>query len=746
MADRIQQRRDTAARWSQYNPILLEGEVGYELDTDQYKLGDGEHAWNDLPYRGDPCLQQTGQSTTTPMSQKAVTDELNKINADTGVDDYPTFSENTAYSAGDVVNYDGKLYQFTADHAVGAWTGSDVKEWSLKDEIDILDKNSGTFLSAYGILGNSGSNVEDVQAMLLSIPIQDRKNFATLKYRDTKALIHVISYRSGGNTTDESWGNLNNWIELLTMPIIDQFIIKGTYTDRDAVKECGIYRSPVNNNAVQAILFVEVFGDIIYQTEIGTLYNADGVLLRNRKYSDGVWSSWETHDLRNINKFIEDINKSIEDINKSIEVLGNNLLNPETFEVGYVGTSDGIVKTSESYPNAQVSGLIPVNGGSIYNIQGRGSGTGIVGYNENMEQVLPLVSKSSYESALNGDITLNSNVKWIRITLTLQGNDFENIMLSKGGGSKDYESYQNTPVNIAVEDLKERLANVEDASSKYSYPCIVVRRVSTNNISVYSRLGISEYYINFGLLYMNDSNINSQYWRLSTSYLSRYENNGFTNIVPVLQYNENEYVFHIKNGADSTGGYHGDEKLVSMKIVVDGIPYDATDITEGNDIIGEECYYIENSNMYGNAVEDEDVVAKHIKKTTFANGCYITENTVKFLKDLTIDSMYGGMACISKHASSKYIADDMVEHSTTGNNSTIEISDAMTSYVQFWNEENQISAECKSYIEFGLELDLNLEIFDREGDTKYYYRNKEENAVNSGLIYKTVCEVNFRKL
>lgn len=79
MADRIQQRRDTAARWAQYNPILLEGEPGYELDTDQYKIGDGEHAWNDLPYRGDPCLQQKGTSTTTPMSQKAVTDELNAL-------------------------------------------------------------------------------------------------------------------------------------------------------------------------------------------------------------------------------------------------------------------------------------------------------------------------------------------------------------------------------------------------------------------------------------------------------------------------------------------------------------------------------------------------------------------------------------------------------------------------------------------------------------------------------------------
>ena len=79
MADRVQFRRDLAVNWYAYNPILLEGEVAYDLDTDQYKVGDGEHHWRDLVYRGLPCVQQKGTSTTTPMSQKAVTDELNNI-------------------------------------------------------------------------------------------------------------------------------------------------------------------------------------------------------------------------------------------------------------------------------------------------------------------------------------------------------------------------------------------------------------------------------------------------------------------------------------------------------------------------------------------------------------------------------------------------------------------------------------------------------------------------------------------
>lgn len=139
MADRIQQRRDTAARWAQYNPILLEGEVGYVTDDpNQYKIGDGVHAWNELPLRGfdGTLVHELGTSQTAAMSQKGVTEAINNINSNTGVSDYPTFSESTAYSAGDVVNYNGKLYKFTTAHAAGAWTGADVEPYNLKKDIE----------------------------------------------------------------------------------------------------------------------------------------------------------------------------------------------------------------------------------------------------------------------------------------------------------------------------------------------------------------------------------------------------------------------------------------------------------------------------------------------------------------------------------------------------------------------------------------------------------------------------------
>lgn len=61
---------------------------------------------------------------------------VNNLYANTGVDEYPTFSESTAYSAGDVVNYNGLLYRFTSDHASGAWTGSDAEDYSMKKNIE----------------------------------------------------------------------------------------------------------------------------------------------------------------------------------------------------------------------------------------------------------------------------------------------------------------------------------------------------------------------------------------------------------------------------------------------------------------------------------------------------------------------------------------------------------------------------------------------------------------------------------
>jgi len=47
---RVKFRRSTAALWTSNNPVLFEGEAGYETDTGKFKIGDGVTAWSSLAY------------------------------------------------------------------------------------------------------------------------------------------------------------------------------------------------------------------------------------------------------------------------------------------------------------------------------------------------------------------------------------------------------------------------------------------------------------------------------------------------------------------------------------------------------------------------------------------------------------------------------------------------------------------------------------------------------------------------
>lgn len=47
---RIQLRRGTSAQWTDVNPTLYPGELGFETDTGQIKIGDGVTDWTSLAY------------------------------------------------------------------------------------------------------------------------------------------------------------------------------------------------------------------------------------------------------------------------------------------------------------------------------------------------------------------------------------------------------------------------------------------------------------------------------------------------------------------------------------------------------------------------------------------------------------------------------------------------------------------------------------------------------------------------
>ena len=48
MANRIQLRRDTTANWNNIDPVLADGEPGYDIVTNELRIGNGSNVWSEL--------------------------------------------------------------------------------------------------------------------------------------------------------------------------------------------------------------------------------------------------------------------------------------------------------------------------------------------------------------------------------------------------------------------------------------------------------------------------------------------------------------------------------------------------------------------------------------------------------------------------------------------------------------------------------------------------------------------------
>ena len=75
MATRIQVRRDTAANWAAApTTVLASGEIGFESDTLQFKIGDGAAQWQNLEYAGGttPIWQNASGTTITDLNDASL--------------------------------------------------------------------------------------------------------------------------------------------------------------------------------------------------------------------------------------------------------------------------------------------------------------------------------------------------------------------------------------------------------------------------------------------------------------------------------------------------------------------------------------------------------------------------------------------------------------------------------------------------------------------------------------------------
>jgi len=62
---KLQVRRDTAANWTSTNPTLAAGEIGFETDTLEFKIGNGSNTWSTLKYSTDVSLLNGTMTSAT---------------------------------------------------------------------------------------------------------------------------------------------------------------------------------------------------------------------------------------------------------------------------------------------------------------------------------------------------------------------------------------------------------------------------------------------------------------------------------------------------------------------------------------------------------------------------------------------------------------------------------------------------------------------------------------------------------
>ncbi len=111
MATRMQQRRGTAAQWTAANPVLAAGEIGFETDTNKFKVGNGSTAWSSLTYFVDASIAFDSQEVTDAINAAianvidAAPEALNTLNElAAALGDDANFATSTLNSLSDLGN------------------------------------------------------------------------------------------------------------------------------------------------------------------------------------------------------------------------------------------------------------------------------------------------------------------------------------------------------------------------------------------------------------------------------------------------------------------------------------------------------------------------------------------------------------------------------------------------------------------------------------------------------------------
>jgi archaellum component FlaC len=191
MATRMQQRRGTALQWNSADPILEAGEIGFESDTNKFKMGDGVNQWSDLDY----FINESAISTDI---EGAISDT--EKGANNGVATLDAFGRVPIEQLGNLV--DGAPNALNTLNEIAAALNDDENfanaVISQLDNVNAtVDTHTNSLITITGNISTINNNINSITSTVGT----NSNNISTLQ-TDMDSLETTVSYLSGNTVAN----------------------------------------------------------------------------------------------------------------------------------------------------------------------------------------------------------------------------------------------------------------------------------------------------------------------------------------------------------------------------------------------------------------------------------------------------------------------------------------------------------------------------------------------------------------
>ena len=305
----MQQRRGTAAQWTAANPILAAGEIGFETDTNKFKMGNGSSTWTALQY-----FANAAELAAIVDGAPDLLNTLNELAASIGDD--PAFFTTMGQNLQTHIN-DSTMIHGIADTAALALQShvntaatdaanalathasdttlvhgiQDMTALALKSEVNTAAQDAAGALSTHSSDTTGVHGIPDTSLLATTADISTHNSDTTNVHGivDTAALA-LLTDLSAHNLETENVHGIEDTSVLVTQSQLSD-AIDGATVDQEAQAGTGLDWDAVNSQYnIDSTVATKQYADDAVSTHNADTTNVHGIadtsLLATKSYAD----------------------------------------------------------------------------------------------------------------------------------------------------------------------------------------------------------------------------------------------------------------------------------------------------------------------------------------------------------------------------------------------------------------------------------------------------------------------------